>query len=134
MKDRHAFYLNIATSVAEASYCNRNKVGAIIVKDDNIIAYGYNGTIRGFDNVCEEGNVTLPTVLHAESNAITKCAKSNYSSNGAILYTTLSPCLECAKLIIQSGITDVYYICSYRNDDGINLLKKAGINVWQKIY
>lgn len=134
MKDKHTFYLNIATSVAQASYCERNKVGCIIVKDDNIIAYGYNGTIRGFDNKCEEDNVTLPTVLHAESNAITKCSKSNYSSNDAILYTTLSPCLECAKLIIQSGITEVYYICNYRNDDGINLLKKAGINVWQKIY
>jgi dCMP deaminase len=133
--DKHIFYLDIAKQISQASYCKRNKVGALIVKDDNIISFGFNGTIKGFDNVCEdEQNNTTPYVLHAESNAITKCAKSNYSSIDACLYTTTSPCIECAKLIIQSGIKEVYYIYEYRDNKGINLLKKAGINVWQLIY
>lgn len=135
--DQHSkdlFYLGIAEKISEASYCQRNKVGAIIVKDDNIISFGYNGTIRGFDNNCEDHlNLTTPWVLHAESNAITKCAKSNYSSNDACLYTTLSPCLDCAKIIIQSGINRVIYINDYRDQKGIELLQKAKIDVWKLI-
>lgn len=131
MDNKHKFYLDIASTISKASYCNRNKVGAILVKDDNIISFGYNGTIKGFDNICEEQDKTLPEVLHAESNAITKCAKSNYSSRGSTLYTTVSPCFDCAKLIIQSEIKEVYYICDYRSQTGIQLLKKAGIYVKQ---
>jgi len=125
------FYLEIAKVVSKASYCNNNKVGAIIVKDDNIISFGYNGTPSGFENICEINNITKPEVLHAESNAITKCAKSFLSSNGSVMYCTLSPCFECAKLIIQSGIISVYYLEEYRNTDGLNLLKKANIYVEQ---
>lgn len=125
------FYLSIATEISKASYCTRSKVGAIIVKDDNIISFGYNGTPSGFENVCEIDNETKPEVLHAESNAITKCAKSFYSSKDATMYCTLSPCFECAKLIIQSGIAKVYYLKNYRDLSGIELLKKAKIYVEQ---
>lgn len=133
MKNKDKFYLSIANEVAKASYCKRAKVGAIIVKDDNIISFGYNGTISGFDNNCECNNVTLKDVLHAESNAIAKCCKSLYSSENSIMYVTLSPCFECAKLIIQSGIKKVVYQQKYRNEEGINLLIKANINVLQII-
>ena len=125
-------YLRMAQVWAENSYCNRRKVGALIVKDKMIISDGYNGTPSGFENVCEdEDGHTKPYVLHAEANAITKVAKSNNSSNGATLYVTAAPCMECAKLIIQSGIRRVVYVESYRISDGIELLERAGIEVIQ---
>jgi dCMP deaminase len=115
---------------AENSYCERRKVGALIVKNKMIISDGYNGTPSGFENICEdENNVTKPYVLHAEANAITKIARSHNSSDGATLYITDSPCIECAKLIIQSGIKRVVYSKKYRLDDGLNLLRKANIEV-----
>jgi dCMP deaminase len=125
------FYLSIAKEVSKASYCERSKVGAIIVKDDNIISFGYNGTPSGFDNICEIDGVTIKEVLHAESNAITKCAKSYYSSKDSIMFCTLSPCFECAKLIIQSGIKHVYFIEKYRDESGLELLKKSNVNTEQ---
>ena len=125
-------YLRMAQVWAENSYCNRRKVGALIVKDKMIISDGYNGTPSGFENVCEdEDGHTKPYVLHAEANAITKVAKSNNSSNGATLYVTAAPCMECAKLIIQSGIRRVVYVESYRLYDGIELLERAEIEVIQ---
>ena len=123
-------YLRMAAIWAENSYCQRRKVGALIVKNKMIISDGYNGTPPGFENICEdENNVTKPYVLHAEANAITKIARSNNSSDGATLYITDSPCIECAKLIIQSGIKRVVYSKKYRLDDGLNLLRKANIEV-----
>lgn len=123
-------YLRMAAIWSENSYCKRRKVGAILVKDKMIISDGYNGTPEGFENICEdEDNKTKPYVLHAEANAITKVAKSSNSSDGATLYVTSSPCLECSKLIIQAGITRVVYSEKYRLDDGINLLKRAEIQV-----
>lgn len=125
-------YLKMARIWSENSYCVRRKVGALIVKDQMIISDGYNGTPSGFENCCElEDNTTKPYVLHAEANAITKVAKSNNSSDGATLYVTASPCMECAKLIIQSGIKRVVYSDEYRITDGIDLLKRAGIEVIQ---
>lgn len=115
---------------AENSYCKRRRVGALIVKDKMIISDGYNGTPAGFENVCEdENNVTKPYVLHAEANAITKVAASSNSSKGATIYVTAAPCIECAKLIIQSGIERVVYSEKYRVEDGSNLLIRAGIQV-----
>ncbi|KAA6333633.1 dCMP deaminase [termite gut metagenome] len=123
-------YIRMATVWSENSYCQRRKVGALIVKGNMIISDGYNGTPSGFENVCEdENNVTKPYVLHAEANAITKIARSNNSSDGATLYVTASPCIECAKLIIQAGIIRVVYSEQYRLEDGINLLQRAGIDV-----
>lgn len=123
-------YLRMAHIWAENSYCERLQVGALLVKGKMIISDGYNGTPSGFENVCEdENNVTKPYVLHAEANAITKVARSNNSSEGATLYVTCSPCIECAKLIIQSGIVRVVYNQKYRIEDGINLLKRADIQV-----
>ncbi|MBE6290298.1 MAG: dCMP deaminase family protein [Bacteroidaceae bacterium] len=123
-------YLRMACIWSENSYCKRRQVGALIVKDKMIISDGYNGTPSGFENVCEdENNVTYPYVLHAEANAITKIARSNNNSEGATLYVTDSPCIECAKLIIQAGIKRVVYSRQYRLDDGLQLLKKAGIEV-----
>ncbi len=122
-------YLRMAQIWAENSYCQRRKVGALVVKDNMIISDGYNGTPSGFENVCEEGNVTKPYVLHAEANAITKLARSSNNSEGSTLYVTSSPCIECAKLIIQSGIKRVVYGEQYRLDDGIKLLERAGIEV-----
>lgn len=123
-------YIRMARIWAENSYCTRRKVGALIVKDKMIISDGYNGTPSGFENVCEtEDGVTKSYVLHAEANAITKIAKSGNSSFGATLYVTASPCIECAKLIIQSGIKRVVYSEKYRLEDGIELLKRAGIEV-----
>ena len=117
---------------AENSYCQRRKVGALIVKDRMIISDGYNGTPCGFENVCEDENgITKPYVLHAEANAITKVAKSNNSSDGATLYVTAAPCVECAKLIIQSGIRRVVYRDSYRVTDGLDLMERAGIEILQ---
>lgn len=121
-------YLRMSEIWAENSYCRRRKVGAIIVKDQMIISDGYNGTPAGFENVCEdETGVTKPYVLHAEANAITKVARSNNSSDGATLYVTASPCVECAKLIIQSGIKRVVFHELYRMTDGIDLLTRAGV-------
>lgn len=115
---------------SENSYCERRRVGALIVKDKSIISDGYNGTPSGFENLCEdEEGHTKPYVLHAEANAITKVAKSGNSSDGATLYVTASPCIECAKLIIQAGIRRVVYSEMYRYSDGIELLQKAGIGV-----
>ncbi len=123
-------YIRMANIWAENSYCIRRKVGALIVKDKMIISDGYNGTPSGFENICEdEQNLTKPYVLHAEANAITKIARSNNSSEGATLYVTASPCIECAKLIIQAGIKRVVYSEKYRLEDGINLLKRANIEV-----
>ena len=120
-------YLEMAQIWAQNSYCKRRKVGALLVKDRMIISDGYNGTPSGFENICEEDGVTKPYVLHAEANAITKVAKSGNSSEGATLYVTASPCLECSKLIIQSGIKRVVYRDEYRLTDGIDLLRRAGI-------
>ncbi|MDE6270354.1 MAG: dCMP deaminase family protein [Muribaculaceae bacterium] len=121
-------YLRMATIWSENSYCRRRKVGAIIVKDRMIISDGYNGTPAGFENVCEDDSGhTKPYVLHAEANAITKVARSNNSSDGSTLYVTASPCMECAKLIIQAGIRRVVYNELYRIADGIDLLRHAGV-------
>ncbi|MBQ9592051.1 MAG: dCMP deaminase family protein [Paludibacteraceae bacterium] len=123
-------YMRMARIWAENSYCKRRQVGALIVKERMIISDGYNGTPSGFENNCEdEGNKSLPYVLHAEANAITKVARSNNSSEGATLYVTASPCMECAKLIIQSGIKRVVYAEEYRLTDGVDLLREAGIEV-----
>ena len=120
-------YLRMARIWAENSYCKRRQVGALVVKDHMIISDGYNGTPSGFDNVCEENNIYFPYVLHAEANAITKLARSSNNSDGATLYVTAAPCIECAKLIIQSGIKRVVYAETYRLDDGLKLLKRANI-------
>ena len=121
-------YLRMARIWAENSYCQRRKVGALLVKDKMIISDGYNGTPAGFENICEDENgVTKSYVLHAEANAITKIAQSNNNSKGATLYVTTSPCIECSKLIIQSGIKRVIFQELYRIHDGIDLLKRAGI-------
>lgn len=123
-------YLRMARIWAENSYCERRKVGALIVKDKMIISDGYNGTPAGFENVCEDENhLTKPYVLHAEANAITKIARSGNNSEGATLYVTDAPCIECSKLIIQSGIKKVFYARQYRLTDGIELLQRAGIEV-----
>ncbi len=123
-------YLRMARIWSENSYCERRKVGALIVKDKMIISDGYNGTPSGFPNVCEsEEGVTLPYVLHAEANAITKVARSNNSSEGGTLYVSTSPCMECSKLIIQAGIKRVVFSDLYRITDGLDLLKNAGIEV-----
>lgn len=136
-------YMEIAYSVAKLSYAQRRQVGCVIVKDHQIVSFGYNGTPSGFDNSCEdvkpcdsdcgcggcETSITKKEVLHAESNALTKIAKSTLSSEGADLYTTTSPCFECAKLIIQSGIKQVFYNETYRDMSGVDLLEQANINV-----
>jgi dCMP deaminase len=127
-------YLKMAAIWAQNSYCSRRKVGALLVRNKMIISDGYNGTPSGFENICEDENgLTKPYVLHAEANAITKVAKSNNSSEGATLYVTSSPCLECAKLIIQAGIKRVVFTENYRLEDGINLLKRADIEVIQEV-
>jgi len=125
-------YLKMADIWAQNSYCKRRKVGALLVKDKMIISDGYNGTPSGFENICEdEDNKTKSYVLHAEANAITKVAKSGNNSLGATLYVTSSPCLECSKLIMQAGIKRVVFTENYRLEDGINLLKRANIEVEQ---
>ncbi len=131
MKNPEQFYMSLAYEISNASYAKRKKVGAVIVKDDNIIAFGYNGTPKGFSNVCEteDGKHTKPEVLHAESNAITKCARIGGKTQDSTLYVTTGPCVECAKLIIQAGIRDVYYLDEYHDPAGIELLKKALIRV-----
>lgn len=127
--DKLILYLDLAHRIAKESYCKRLQVGAVIVKDGNIISFGYNGTPSGMPNKCEENDVTFSYVLHAESNAITKACKSPISTEGATMYITHSCCLECAKLIIQSGIKKVYYSENYRDKAGINLLRNCGIEV-----
>ncbi|MDR2139246.1 MAG: dCMP deaminase family protein [Tannerella sp.] len=123
-------YLRMARIWAENSYCKRRRVGALIVKNQMIISDGYNGTPSGFENVCEdENNMTKPYVLHAEANAITKVAASSNSSRGATIYITASPCIECAKLIIQAGIVRVVYSEAYHTEEGCHLLLRAGIAV-----
>ena len=123
-------YLRMARIWSENSYCSRRQVGALVVKNKMIISDGYNGTPSGFENVCEDENgVTKPYVLHAEANAITKIARSGNNSEEATLYVTDSPCIECAKLIIQAGIRRVIYARDYRLTDGVDLLKRAGIEV-----
>lgn len=122
-------YMDTAKRFAELSHCNRLKVGAIIVKDDRIISIGYNGMPSGWDNCCEEDGHTKAEVLHAEANAITKLAKSTESGDGATLFITHSPCIDCAKLIVQSGIADVYYDQKYRSDDGLVFLTKSGVRL-----
>ena len=125
-------YIRMARIWSENSYCVRRKVGALIVKDKMIISDGYNGTPSGFENICEDdAGKTKPYVLHAEANAITKVAKSANSSEGATLYITASPCIECAKLIIQAGIKRVVYCDSYHSDEGLNLLRRVGIETVQ---
>ncbi len=124
-------YLDMAEIWAHNSYCKRRKVGALLVKDKMIISDGYNGTPAGFENICEdeETGKTKPYVLHAEANAITKVAKSGNSSAGATMYVTTAPCLECSKLIIQAGIKRLVYKNSYSVTDGIDLLKRAGVEI-----
>lgn len=123
-------YLRMARIWAKNSYCKRRQVGALVVKDKMIISDGYNGTPSGFENICEdENNLTKPYVLHAEANAITKLARSSNNSDRATLYVTAAPCLECSKLIIQAGIKRVVYGEEYRLEDGINLLRRANIEV-----
>ncbi len=123
-------YLEMARIWAKNSYCRRRQVGALIVQGKMIISDGYNGTPSGFENICEdENNVTKPYVLHAEANAITKVAKSNNSSENATLYVTTSPCMECSKLIIQSGIKRVVFCDKYHNEEGLRLLERANIEL-----
>ena len=123
-------YLEMARIWAKNSYCKRRQVGALIVQGKMIISDGYNGTPSGFENICEDENdKTKPYVLHAEANAITKVAKSNNSSENATLYVTTSPCLECSKLIIQSGIRRVVFCDKYHNEDGLRLLERARIEI-----
>lgn len=123
-------YLRIAKEWAKLSYCNRKKVGAIIVKDKMIISDGYNGTPSGFENCCEdEGNNTKWYVLHAEANAISKVARSTQSCEGSTLYITLSPCKDCSKLIHQSGIKRVVYHQEYKDCSGLDFLRRAGVEV-----
>jgi dCMP deaminase len=133
-RPRHSLYIDIAERVAQESHARRRKVGAIIVKDSRIISTGWNGMPSGWDNNCEieldDGSLlTRPEVLHAESNCIAKLAKSTESGENADLYITLSPCLDCAKLILQSGIKSVYYKTVYRDDSGIQFLKKSNVSV-----
>ena len=123
-------YIRMASIWAENSYCKRRQVGALIVKDKMIISDGYNGTPSGFENICEDTNgLTKPYVLHAEANAITKIARSSNNSDGATLYVTDAPCIECSKLIIQAGIKRVIFARQYRLTDGLELLKRAGIEL-----
>jgi len=130
-------YMQTAYQFAKLSYASRRKVGCVIVKDEQLVSFGYNGTPHGFDNCCEVNDITKREVLHAESNAITKLAKSTLTSVNAELYTTTMPCFDCAKLIIQAGISKVYYCEDYRDSSGVRLLESAGIivkqvNVWNE--
>ena len=117
-------YINVAKQISTLSHCVRSKVGAVLVKEGNIIAFGYNGTPSGMDNCCEQDNVTLPHVIHAEVNAVLKAARTGAAVEGSTLYLTLSPCLDCSKLILQAGIKRVVYLETYRNLDGPNFLKQ----------
>jgi dCMP deaminase len=123
-KELDGVFINIAKNISSLSHCNRSKVGAILVKSGNLISFGYNGTPSGMNNSCEENDVTFPHVIHAECNAILKAAKTGNSVDGSTLYLTLSPCLDCSKLILQSGIKKVVYLNVYRNTQGIDFLKQ----------
>ena len=127
--DKAVLYLDLTLRIAQESYCERLQVGALIVKNGNIISFGYNGTPSGFPNVCETNNVTFEYVLHAESNAITKACKSPISTEDATMYCTHACCVHCAKLVIQSGITTFVYIEDYRDRSGLELLIAAGLDV-----
>ena len=133
MKKRERYdktYLKMAKVWSELSHCKRKKVGALIIKDNMIISDGFNGTPTGFENDCEDcDNETKWYVLHAEANAILKCAKNGNSCDGATLYLTLSPCKDCSKLVLQSGIKRVVYINEYKDKEGINFLIKNGIEI-----
>lgn len=131
MKNLDSLYLDIAERVGQQSYAVRAKVGAVLVRDTNILAFGYNGTPSGMDNCCEEDNVTKPSVVHAESNCLMKIARSTQSCEGATLYVTLSPCFECAKLIVQAGIKKVVYRDKYRDQTSITFLKANNIEIEQ---
>jgi dCMP deaminase len=142
MKDKFKrLYMDWATRVAQLSHARRLQVGAVIVKDDTVISYGYNGMPAGWDNNCEfeytdpqtkqTSLVTRPEVLHAESNAIAKLARIINSGSGADIFVTHAPCLDCAKLVYQAGIKRVYFGSAYRNDDGLQFLKNSGIDVEQ---
>jgi len=141
MKQKHIeAYMKTAEVFAECSTANRLHVGAIIVKDERIISIGYNGTPSGWDNNCEDikinndgdyVTVTKPEVLHAETNAIAKLAKFDGSGSGSVLFVTHAPCLDCAKLVFQSGISTVYYRNSYRDNAGVDFLNRAGVKVEQ---
>lgn len=125
------FYINVAVEVGKLSYCQRKKVGCVIVKGDSIISMGYNGTPHGLCNDCEDENdVSVPEVIHAEINALAKVAKSSFSSDGATMYVSLSPCHECVKSIIQSGIARLFYKYEYRDVSSLLLLNKCGIEVY----
>jgi dCMP deaminase len=117
-------FINIAKETSTLSHCVRSKVGAVLVKDGNIISFGYNGTPSGMNNACEENDITLPHVIHAEINVILKAAKTGNSVDGSTLYLTLSPCIDCSKVILQSGIKRVVYLTEYRNLEGVNFLKQ----------
>jgi len=117
-------FINIAKEIGSLSYCTRSKVGAVLVKDGNVISFGYNGTPAGMDNGCEENNVTKEEVIHAEMNAILKAAKSGNAVDGSTLYLSLSPCKNCCKLIVQSGIKRVVYLEEYRDLSPIEFLSK----------
>ena len=131
MKNKFLFaYMDVAERFAQLSHARRLQVGAIVVKDDRIISIGYNGMPSGWDNECEdENNKTKPQVLHAESNAITKLAKSHESGDKSTMFCTHSPCIECAKLIFQTGINTLYYRNDYRSTEGIDFLKASGVTV-----
>lgn len=130
MKDKFKhFYMSVAEQCSHLSYCDKKKVGAVVVKDNSIISYGYNGTLPGDENICEIEGVTKSNVVHAEANAISKVARSTHSCNEASMFITLAPCMECTKLIIQSGIKEVYYQETYRDNEGIQRLINHGIKV-----
>jgi dCMP deaminase len=131
MTNEALFYMRMAEHIATASRAERLKVGAVLVKEDNVISVGYNGTPAGFNNACEVNGQTKPEVLHAESNAIAKCARSTQSSDGSTLYTTVSPCFECAKLVIQAGIKTIVFKDYYRDIEGLVLLQLASIRVYR---
>lgn len=128
------FYMQTAINASKLSYCNRLKVGAVIVKANNILSFSYNGTPQGHPNQCEECGKTKPEVLHAESNAILKCSREGLSTMGSTLYCTHSPCIECSKLIVQAGIKEVYYINHYRSKEGLDFLHKSNIFTNQLIF
>lgn len=125
-------YFAIVESIAKMSYCGRLRVGSILVKNNSIIAYGYNGTAHGDENVCDVDNVTLPNVIHAEMNSIYKCAKSNESAENSSMFITHSPCMACSIAIVQTGVKAVYYINDYRDTAPIEYLKSKGIEVVKK--
>jgi dCMP deaminase len=128
MKNRDEFYMKIAELCAENSYAERNKVGAVLVKDNNILAFGYNGTPHGFDNKCEdEQGMTKPEVIHAEVNIFAKTSRLGIATNDSVLYVTLSPCFDCSKLLLQAGIKEVVYRDEYRVTESLEMLRSAGV-------